>query len=203
MNVDTKSLQARVTKGKDMVCAVSRGDQRWSMTAPADPGDPDLVISDALKAGEEAIALLTDMKAGYSSMSVMLHPTPEQEAAIGEIDFTRLEQGARIQLPPGFMTTWPATSDIVLPRDQAGRKPDPVAFMLGLAGEPHKLSGVATLLRDSGAVDIPRRYEAEMAAALHWLVGLAIRHGDDWGDPYKAELARMRAKIAEMEKDDR
>lgn len=161
MNVDIESLQARITAGKEMVNAVSRGDQRWSMTAPADPHDPDLVISDALKAGEEALAVLASLqRVGYANMS-----------------------------------TWPATSDIVLPRDEAGRKEDPVTTMLGLAAEPWKLSAVATLLRESGEVAIPRRYEAEMAAALHWMVGLVIRHGDDWGQPYRAQVARLKAKI--------
>lgn len=91
--------------------------------------------------------------------------------------------------------SWPATRDIVLPRDEQGREPGPVAFVLGLAAQPWTLNAIAKLLRDSGEVSISTRAEAEMAAALHWLLGLVFEHGDDWSKVYADEADRMRATI--------
>lgn len=90
---------------------------------------------------------------------------------------------------------WPATKEIVLPRDEAGRTPDPFASVLALASAPWKINGIATLLHEAGEIDIPTRAEAEMAAALHWMLGLVFRHGEEWGAAYGAEIVRMKQVV--------
>jgi hypothetical protein len=40
-------------------------------------------------------------------------------------------------------------------------------------------AGIAEALRMEGQ-EIPRKAEAEQAHALHWCIGLALEHGDDW-----------------------
>lgn len=48
-----------------------------------------------------------------------------------------------------------------------------------LSTMPWTLSGVAQALRMEGQ-DIPQKTEDEQAHALHWCIGLALEHGDDW-----------------------
>lgn len=91
------------------------------------------------------------------------------------------------------MLFWPDTKDIVLPRDPAGRQPDAIAYILGLAAEPWKIGALGPLLRNSGEVAVPKKAEAETAAALHWLIGLVVKHGDEWGSAYTSEIAKMKA----------
>jgi hypothetical protein len=93
--------------------------------------------------------------------------------------------------------SWPATRDIVLPRDATGRQPDAAAFILGLAAQPWKLAAIANLLRDSGEVDVPRKVEGEMAAALHWMLGLAMREGDEWDAAYSSAVVDLKRRAVE------
>jgi hypothetical protein len=95
-------------------------------------------------------------------------------------------------------TNWPETRDIVLPRDPSGRQPDKIAFILGLAAAPWSLVALANLLRDAGEVEIPRKAEAEMAAALHWTIGLVLRGGaEDWEGDRLAAIRDLEGRAAE------
>lgn len=96
---------------------------------------------------------------------------------------------------------WPALKTVVFPRDEAGRDPDPVSFVLSLAAQPWALAAIAKLLRDAGEGVIARKAEAEYASALHWLLGLALRHGDGWDAVYTAEIARMEAVVKSIRAD--
>jgi hypothetical protein len=56
---------------------------------------------------------------------------------------------------------------------------------------------IAHALRDSG-VEIPRKAEAEQAYVLHWLIGLALEHGDKWrpiaGEKISVILRQLKEK---------
>lgn len=91
---------------------------------------------------------------------------------------------------------WPATRDIVLPRDVQERDPDPIAYLLGWAARPWVLASIAEVLRGAGEVEIPRKTEAELAAALHWLVGLAVQHGERWHEAYEDEIRALQVRFA-------
>lgn len=71
--------------------------------------------------------------------------------------------------------------------------------MLDVLGQmPWTLQPIAHALRADGH-DIPRKTEAEQAAAQHWLMLLALEHGDGW-KPRAAELLQEmvgRAKAKE------
>ncbi|WP_156680045.1 hypothetical protein [Sphingomonas profundi] len=66
-----------------------------------------------------------------------------------------------------------------------------LAEVLGMP--PHRLYPVWQLMRGVG-FDIAHRYEAEVAAALHFLIPLAIRH-EDWRSAADDELGRIRHAI--------
>lgn len=68
--IDLGDLTRRLDKGRSTVDALSRRDKRWTMSVPARYGDDaDLVLTDALQAGKEAISLLAQMQAGLISAS--------------------------------------------------------------------------------------------------------------------------------------
>lgn len=54
---------------------------------------------------------------------------------------------------------------------------------------------IAQAFRAAGE-DIARKAEAEHAYVLHWLIGLALEHGDDWKPKAAAQLDALKAKIA-------
>lgn len=58
-----------------------------------------------------------------------------------------------------------------------------LAEVLGMPN--YRMHPIWMALREVGVV-IASRYEDEMAAALHFLIPIAIEHGDDW----RAEAAR-------------
>lgn len=66
--------------------------------------------------------------------------------------------------------------------------PTPLAEVLGMP--PYALHFWWKALRDVG-VDVPRKYEGEVAAALHFLVPFAIEHGEEWRDRAIAELREL------------
>jgi hypothetical protein len=68
--------------------------------------------------------------------------------------------------------------------------------VLGLM--PAATGPIARDFRASGK-DIPNRPEAEQAFVLHWLIGLALRHGPDWRSIAAAEIGNLptREKSAE------
>jgi hypothetical protein len=88
---------------------------------------------------------------------------------------------------------WPDTASLVMPRDPEGRAPDPVLEVLSKACEPWHLVSIARALQHAG-MPIPRKAEAEYAAALHWLLGHAMRSGPAWADAALADLRAMAAK---------
>jgi hypothetical protein len=59
---------------------------------------------------------------------------------------------------------------------------------------------VAHLFRDTGTA-IARKTEAEQAFVLHWLIKLALRHGDGWGEIAHAKITELIAiaRAAEAE----
>lgn len=80
---------------------------------------------------------------------------------------------------------WPRS--VALPRAEGGAKADPVAEALCTACRPWVLQSLAHRMRNEGA-DIPRRAEAEFSAALHYLVTMALEHGEKWWDAVDADL---------------
>jgi hypothetical protein len=63
------------------------------------------------------------------------------------------------------------------------------------------LVSIAEVLRGAGEVDIPRKAEAEYAAALHWLVGPAVRHGEGWHAAYEDEIRALQVRFASRQVD--
>ncbi len=49
---------------------------------------------------------------------------------------------------------------------------------------------IAHALRADGE-DIPRESEAEQAHVLHWMIGLALEHGQGWRDKVVERLTRI------------
>ncbi len=85
----------------------------------------------------------------------------------------------------------------VWPRDEQHRDPDPVAHTLSLASQPWTLMAIAHRLQAAGH-PIPKRAEAEYAAALHFLLthvlkdpqtGLQAAAAELGDDPCKAGAA--------------
>lgn len=99
--------------------------------------------------------------------------------------------------------TWPPLEDLVMPRGDAAMlrreelpAVDPVLDALSFAARPWDLRMVWHALRETGSA-IPNRIEAEMAAALHFLVGHALRSGADWRAAAIADLdGRSEARTA-------
>lgn len=89
--------------------------------------------------------------------------------------------------PPPAPVAWPDFRTDPLPRNLEDVPSHPVLWMLGLASAPWQLQSLATLMRQAGVARIPRRAEAEYAAALAYLVGLALEHGDDWSTHFDAD----------------
>lgn len=85
------------------------------------------------------------------------------------------------------------TAALTPPR--ADKPADPVMQALAFAAEPWALTSVFRLLRDAGGMTIPRKAEAEMAVALHWLVSLALAHGEGWRDEANRRLAELASKL--------
>ena len=65
-----------------------------------------------------------------------------------------------------------------------------LAEVLGMLN--FRLHPIWMALREVGQVIAPR-YEAEAAAALHFLIPLALEHGDDWQPAAAAKLRAMKA----------
>lgn len=49
----------------------------------------------------------------------------------------------------------------------------------------------------AGGMEIPKKAEAEQAAAIHWMLGHYFKHGDGWKAPAMAELDRIAGKVYE------
>lgn len=89
------------------------------------------------------------------------------------------------------------------------RQPEPVAADVGtaypatmtpaladvLGMPPYKLHHIWMALREVGQI-IRTRYEDEVAAALHFLIPIAIEHPDDWQPAAAARLKAMQAEHA-------
>lgn len=83
--------------------------------------------------------------------------------------------------------------DLIYPRDAQGRAPTPVLDVLAMAGgEPWTLAHVWGALRECG-VPIPKKAEAEYAAALHFLLVHALKHGAEWRPQAIETLRAMKA----------
>ena len=48
--------------------------------------------------------------------------------------------------------------------------------------------------------DIPPKTEAEQAFVLHWLIGLALEHGDNWRKIAGGKIAEVLARAKEKQK---
>lgn len=55
-----------------------------------------------------------------------------------------------------------------------------------------RTSPIAHALRASGE-DIPFKVEAEQAHVLHWMIGLALEHGDGWSEKVSERLDAIAA----------
>lgn len=51
---------------------------------------------------------------------------------------------------------------------------------------------IAHAMRAAGQ-DIPRKIESEQAHVLHWLIGIALEHGDGWRKVAGAQLEEITA----------
>ncbi|MDX3908874.1 MAG: hypothetical protein QHC67_03550 [Sphingobium sp.] len=73
------------------------------------------------------------------------------------------------------------------------RYPDHVPRALAevLGQPPHELCVIYLALRQVG-VEVPERYEGEVAAALHFLIPFAISHPENWRAAAADELLRLR-----------
>jgi len=58
---------------------------------------------------------------------------------------------------------------------------------------------IAHLLRDAGGWDIPKKCEDEQAVVLHWMIGLALEHGDGWRKAVNDYLSPLVAALKEKE----
>lgn len=67
--------------------------------------------------------------------------------------------------------------------------PEPIADVLGMP--PFLLHVWWQWMREVG-IDVPRKYEGEVSAALYFLLPFAIRDGINWEAAAKDELARIR-----------
>ncbi|HEX7852294.1 MAG TPA: hypothetical protein VF503_01200 [Sphingobium sp.] len=67
--------------------------------------------------------------------------------------------------------------------------PPALAEVLGMP--PHELYPIWMALREVG-IDVPRRYEGEVASALHFLIPFAIAFPDDWRGAAANELVALR-----------
>lgn len=67
--------------------------------------------------------------------------------------------------------------------------PAPLAEVLGMP--PYELHPWFMALREVG-VDVPRKYEGEISAALFFLIPFAVSHPDDWRGAAIAELRRLK-----------
>ena len=62
-------------------------------------------------------------------------------------------------------------------------------------GSPHfRLHPITMALREVG-IEIPARYEDERAAALHFLIPLALEHGVDWQRHAADRLLELRSRF--------
>lgn len=67
------------------------------------------------------------------------------------------------------------------------------AELIDILGRPNfACAQIARVLRLTG-MEITERCEAEQAAALHWMLGLYLQHGDEWRAKGEAILADARA----------
>ncbi len=80
------------------------------------------------------------------------------------------------------------------PADLGDALNSPLAQALGLSTRPQEILPMAAAIRAYG-IAIPERVEAEAAYVLHFLVTMALRHGENW----KAETAwELRAPLAAL-----
>lgn len=86
----------------------------------------------------------------------------------------------------------------VWPRDKEGRLPDAVAAALSMAAQPWNLHLIYRTLQARGDL-IESRAEAELSAALHFLVVHALRDPVNWADNSMAELRAINS--ANLERD--
>lgn len=103
-------------------------------------------------------------------MSTIIEPSETERAGWPEATRAYVE---------ALEAAWPPLHTLVMPRNKAEAEPDPVLDALSFALRPDLLMPIWRELQDAG-VDIPTRAEAEYAAALHFMVGCALRHGAAW-----------------------
>jgi hypothetical protein len=82
-----------------------------------------------------------------------------------------------------------ASEPLILPEELT----EPVREVLGVMC--FTSGPTAALLRRAGGWDIPQRIEDEQAAVLHWLLKLALRHGDGWRREAQAYLESIEPKL--------
>lgn len=85
-----EELRGKLKAARDMVSALCHGDRQWTMSVPAQPNtDPDLVISDGLRAGSTLLSTLSSLKEENERLKEALKPSGETKAAyIGEFSLT-------------------------------------------------------------------------------------------------------------------
>ncbi len=92
-----------------------------------------------------------------------------------------------------FDNPWPDTGTLVMPRNDEGLPVDPVLEVLSEIAKPYGLAPVYANLR-LGGMNIPHKAEAEIAAAIHYMMGFALRDGADWRRTMVADLRIHRAR---------
>ncbi|TCP65886.1 hypothetical protein [Sphingomonas sp. PP-CE-1G-424] len=72
---------------------------------------------------------------------------------------------------------------------------DMTPALTDVLGSPHfRLHPISMALREVG-FEIPVRYEDERAAALHFLISLALEHGEDWERHAADRLLELRSSF--------
>lgn len=88
--------------------------------------------------------------------------------------------GAAVRLDEALAALPSPSASLALPAELGDPLTSPIAQVLGMSvGEPWTLTRLAHAFRDNG-VALPHKAEAEYAYVLHWLLTLAIQHGDGW-----------------------
>lgn len=113
-------------------------------------------------------------------------------ARVGSVGLSGVRENVR-RLAEMASRPLPPLEELVMPRNEAGLTADPILDVLSAASRPWELASVAGALRQAG-VDVPRKAEAELAAALYYTLRMALEHGAEWR---AAVIADLSARIAE------
>lgn len=103
------------------------------------------------------------------------------------------DEATYVEVLADLESLWPDTGTLVMPRNHQDADADPVLDVLAEAIKPWGMGAVFNNLR-LGGMEIPSRAEAEMAVALHYMLGFALRHGPLWRREIVKDLRERQAR---------